>query len=280
MKKIAIIYHAHCPDGFTAAWSAWKKFGAKADYYAVEPRALPRVAFKGRDIYILDNSVSKEDMAALQAKKNNVTVIDHHFSSEDDVKGAPNYMFDNEHSGAVLAWEYFHPNKPMPLYLKNVEDIDLWRFKVPHTLELSMIANLTKYDFKEWSKFIASVENPEKRKELIAQGKLLLRYNAELIRRLVENAYPVELLGHKAYAVNSPILQSETGNAICKTKAPIAILWYERNGMNRFSLRSDGTVDVSALAAKFGGGGHKAAAGFTLPANELFPWKVLKHHEK
>jgi len=40
----------------------------------------------------------------------------------------------------------------------------------------------------------------------------------------------------------------------------------------KVSLRSAGTVDVSALATQFGGGGHRAAAGFvtTLPLEELF----------
>jgi phosphoesterase RecJ-like protein len=31
------------------------------------------------------------------------------------------------------------------------------------------------------------------------------------------------------------------------------------------SLRSKGGADVGALAARFGGGGHRAAAGCTLP---------------
>lgn len=38
------------------------------------------------------------------------------------------------------------------------------------------------------------------------------------------------------------------------------------NGRSRYhvSLRSDGSVDVSRIAALFGGGGHKSAAGFTV----------------
>jgi phosphoesterase RecJ-like protein len=37
---------------------------------------------------------------------------------------------------------------------------------------------------------------------------------------------------------------------------------------NRFhvSLRSDGAVDVAAIAAMFGGGGHSSAAGFSIEA--------------
>jgi len=39
----------------------------------------------------------------------------------------------------------------------------------------------------------------------------------------------------------------------------------------RVSLRSTTDVDVSAIASAFGGGGHRAAAGFTSdrPASEL-----------
>jgi phosphoesterase RecJ-like protein len=43
----------------------------------------------------------------------------------------------------------------------------------------------------------------------------------------------------------------------------------------RVSLRScDGDPDVSAMARKYGGGGHRSAAGFstTLPIDELFAW--------
>jgi phosphoesterase RecJ-like protein len=44
------------------------------------------------------------------------------------------------------------------------------------------------------------------------------------------------------------------------------------------SLRSDGSVDVAAIAGAFGGGGHHSAAGFQIestPANiksELLAW--------
>ena len=38
-----------------------------------------------------------------------------------------------------------------------------------------------------------------------------------------------------------------------------------KDGRIRCSLRSRGAVDVSQIAAKFGGGGHKMAAGTYLP---------------
>ena len=40
----------------------------------------------------------------------------------------------------------------------------------------------------------------------------------------------------------------------------------ERGDGTRVSLRSNPGVDVSAIATRFGGGGHKQAAGCTIPS--------------
>lgn len=52
---------------------------------------------------------------------------------------------------------------------------------------------------------------------------------------------------------------------------------------NRYnvSLRSDGTVDVAAIAASFGGGGHTSAAGFNIeaPLSEI-KFKIINLSEK
>jgi phosphoesterase RecJ-like protein len=44
----------------------------------------------------------------------------------------------------------------------------------------------------------------------------------------------------------------------------VACLLRERDGHVKVSLRGKGDVDVSRIAATFGGGGHPNAAGFTL----------------
>lgn len=54
-------------------------------------------------------------------------------------------------------------------------------------------------------------------------------------------------------------------------------------GSHRVSLRSaDGTLDVSSIARLEGGGGHKAAAGFTslLPPAELLDWITARVEER
>jgi bifunctional oligoribonuclease and PAP phosphatase NrnA len=45
----------------------------------------------------------------------------------------------------------------------------------------------------------------------------------------------------------------------------VACLLRERDGVVKVSLRGKGEVDVSRIAARFGGGGHPNAAGCTVP---------------
>lgn len=53
--------------------------------------------------------------------------------------------------------------------------------------------------------------------------------------------------------------------AFCMKHAKAAVLITPRNSQSHVSFRSRGDIDVSALAQRFGGGGHKAAAAFTKP---------------
>ena len=107
-------------------------------------------------------------------------------------------------------------------------------------------------------------------------GNFLLRYRDKIIKRLIGNADKVNFEGYSALAVNSPVLQSEIGNALVKKGAKVGIIWSQRNGKRYFSLRSNHGVDVSKLAQKFGGGGHRAASGFSLDIKKSLPWKIIK----
>jgi hypothetical protein len=53
---------------------------------------------------------------------------------------------------------------------------------------------------------------------------------------------------------------------------PFCLIWYDRNGQRHFSLRSEaGGADVAKIAVKYGGGGHRHAAGFLVPLHEAGP---------
>lgn len=279
MKPIVILYHANCSDGFGGAWAAWKKFGNKAEYIPVHHQVPPPEGLRGKELYFIDFTYPSEITKKLIAANKRVTGIDHHITRAKEVKLTQNYSYAVKNSGSVLAWQYFHHEKSVPTLLKYVEDMDLWRFKLPYTKEIFAYLNLFEFNFKIWDKLAVELEKPKSRKEAIAKGKIVLRYEDLLVDKLIKNnADLVEFEGYKTYAVNAAFLDSQIGNRISETiLPPIGIIWKKIQGQISVSLRSDGTVNVAKLAEKYGGGGHKAAAGFKIPMGQKLPWRYLEN---
>jgi uncharacterized protein len=278
MKRIVVFYHSDCPDGFSAVWAAWKKFGARAEYHAIEPRKLPDgILLKNRDIYILDNSLSPDTVTRLERSRNRVVVIDHHESSRRDVERGTRFVFDLKHSGAVLAWRFFHPGRPVPELLRYIEDGDLWRFHLPHADLLLSYIYTRPFGFAEWSALAGEFEAPRGRARALKLGKVINEYDRVLTDEIAAKADLVRFAGHAVLAVNSSLkrLGSEVGHALVTKRPPIGIVWYEAGGICHVSLRSNRTVDVSKLARRFGGGGHPRAAGFSVRSVKALPWKIL-----
>lgn len=276
-KKIVVIYHASCPDGFGAAWAAWKKFGNRAEYRPVT-HGDPPLTLRDREVYFLDLVYEPEEMRRVVKEASMVAVVDHHVSARESVRLAHKHLYDIGHSGAYLAWKYFHPNKPLPKLLLHIEDEDLWKFRLSGTKAVNARLELLDFNFKTWDKVIRDFEKPALRRKLIGEGNLLAAYRSRFVARLVsENATPVRFAGYRALAVNAARpFGSEIGNALCKILPPIGIVWQEKEKRITVSLRSNGTVDVSKIAARFGGGGHKAASGFSWPLDRPKPWTYEK----
>ena len=278
-KDIVVFYHNDCTDGFSAAWAVWKKLGDKAYYIGVNPGTAPMVGLKNKEIYMLDMIYPLQYLKRLIDTNKKVVAIDHHASNQKAFELVKEGLFDLNHSGAVLAWQYFHPKTKVPKLLKYVEDMDLWRFKIPKTKELFAYLDMVDFEFKKWSSIAKDTGSKTKINKYIKTGALLLRHEDMMIERIISNhAQLVNFFGHKTYAVNSPVFNSQIANILYKKLPPIGIVWVQNNdGSIHVSLRSDGTVDVSKLATKFkDGGGHKKSAGFSVENISKLPWKKIK----
>lgn len=281
MKKIVVLYHNDI-DGFGAAWAAWKKMGKKADYIPIQYKGKTNILPKGlknKELYLVDLCFDADTMKRLLKENNKLVVIDHHIGRKNEVKISTDYLFDLNSSGAGLSWKYFFPKKNTPRLLKHIEDYDIWKFKLPYTRELLASLNIYEMNFKKWNIIAADFENAVKRKKYIDEGKVIVKYQNDLIKKIAGYGEKAIFEGHKVFVVNSPILESEIGNYVVKNKKVIGLVWSNRNGGRDFfkgSLRGDGKVNLSDLAQKYGGGGHKVAAGFTFNAEIKFPWKKIK----
>lgn len=277
MKETVILYHANCPDGFGGAWAARRKFGKKADYIGVKHHEVPPLGLDGKDVYIIDFSYGEETTKKLLEITKSLAQIDHHVTVKEITESIPNHSYALENSGAVLAWKYFFPDEETPTFLKYVEDIDLWKFEVPRAEDFLAFSATVPFDFDRWDTAVKDFENDKKRNAMLDRGKNLLEYQNKLIEEMIEGGEIVELDGFKGLAVNSSILPSQLGNAIIKKGYEVGITWAHSNDVIKVSLRSDkeGGVHVGELAKKYGGGGHKSAAGFALKDESEFPWKKI-----
>lgn len=279
-KKIVVFYHANCTDGFSAAWAAWKKFGVKAQYVATFHEDPLPPGLKNKEIFTLDMTFPEAITKKLIRTNKRVTAIDHHITSRKTTMLTYKYSYALHHSGATLAWKYFHPGKPVPSLLLSVQDMDLWKFKIKGTTELFAYLELHDFDFRKWSAIAKTFEDLQKRKKILKTGHLIQLYINRLLERQVNNsAHKVSLGGKTVLAANATgAFRSELGNLLAKASpSGMGLVWWENNdGLIAASLRSVGKADVGKLAERFGGGGHKHSASFRVRSLKDIPWKSIK----
>lgn len=277
MKKIIVFYHGSCLDGFTGAWVARKAFGARADYRPLSHgiKKAPS-GINGKVLYFIDYCPPQEIFDAMMSRSRRIVIIDHHYTNKSICETAHECFFSLKKSGCVLAWEYFYGTKKIPLFLRTVQDYDIFTLKMPHTLDIIAALSLAQRDFAQWSKIVKGFEAPSTRTRIAELGKIVTAATETAIAQLIEIAEKVTFHGHRAYAVNTHLLYSEVGTRIYqRLGVPLGIAWHYKHGRIKVSLRSDGSVDVGCLAMRYGGGGHAAAAGFWMDFDGNFPWKPL-----
>ena len=280
---VKIIYHDPCNDGFGSALAAKmffeKQLNVSVTYCPAKHGDLPPNV-KGMRVYILDYCYKKPILEKLIKEADKVIVIDHHKTAEAelaDMKETPKFqkVFDMNHSGAVLTYQYFFPDRPVPLLLRYIEDRDIWLKKMPQTDEVAAALFDLPKKFSNWKVFLID-RNVSK---LIETGKAILAHKNLEVENMNKHSYLEEWsiiienqrITFKVAVCNTPLYQSDLGNSLVTNKfaeeADFAALWYFDGSINKtkFSLRStDEKQDISIIAKLFGGGGHRNASGCTV----------------
>ncbi len=261
MKPLCI-YHGGCDDGFGSAYVMQLAMGGEVDFHYGVYQADPPDC-TGRDVYLVDFSYKADVMLGISAHANSVTVLDHHKSAEaelapllesGDIKGE----FDMERSGAAMTWDHFYPDLVRPWLIEYIQDRDLWRKQLEDSDAIIMALRSYPQDFEVWHQIIG-----KGRQALLSEGKAIHRYYRTIIDGLKKNAIKQEIGGVSVPVVNSPFhFASELAGELAEGEPFAACYWNHAHGTT-YSLRSrDDGMDVSEVAAKYGGGGHRGAAGF------------------
>src|SRR3989344_7797730 len=202
-KDIVVIYHGECPDGFSAAWAAWKKFDERADYFGANHGEPIPNGLINKEIYILDFSFPKEIMAELIKNNKKVIVIDHHKSAEESVKMVHEYVYEMDRSGAILTWQYFYQDLSVPWLLRYIGDRDIWKLELPDTFAMGLMLDTFDKNYETWSKLAKELEDENTRRKYIEQGKLIQKYERRIIEDIISSNKEVVIFRDtKIYSVN------------------------------------------------------------------------------
>jgi oligoribonuclease NrnB/cAMP/cGMP phosphodiesterase (DHH superfamily) len=274
MDKTACIYHANCDDGFTAAWIVATKYpgaelieGKYGEDFDVE-------RIRDKVVFIVDFSYKPEKMVEIIEEAKQVIWLDHHKTAieawdnylNNSCYIAPDSFFctlDMNRSGAGITWDCLYQGMDAPPLVQFVQDNDLWRFELEGTKDFINYLRTFERTLKNWDT-IAGMRISQ----VVVMGAAITAYIENKVAETVAMcASRISIGDLDGYIANAPYsIASDLGNALARRKgSQFGMTWYVTSSKKVvFSLRSIGDVDISAIAKKFGGGGHKNAAGFVM----------------
>lgn len=261
MNRPLTIFHRNCHDGFGAAYAIWRAHGYRPEYRTANYGEQPPLDVDNRDVWIVDFSYTADQLDAIAKRARNVLVIDHHKSAKDELAAVTannvEVIFNEEKSGARLTWERFHRGKPVPFLLQLVEDRDLWRYRFDETQAIALLLASYPYEFERWDSVRKNIESA------VFEAKGIERYHEQKISHLVAHHFMAPLAGYSIPVCNAPgFFASDLGNKLASVGKFACVFWYGGKTWT-YSLRTqDPDFDVSKIAESYGGGGHRAAAGF------------------
>lgn len=319
---ITIVYHKGCYDGI---WAAACVLAAESINHGAPTADIPVtiVPMQYGDritddvmrtltadvLYIVDFSVSYEDLIRLSAVCGRIIWIDHHpvidkYKSlvlPSNVKP----ILDLSRSGALIAYEeVLHPlraNDPdaaLVLPILYVNDRDLWKWEIVNSKaincglstwladirgngseqdQVKMLADLI-LTTSDWGPYVDAWRN-DGSAQLLMQQQLASRVNVtsiptKTLASVVDEpwtdvAYRLMPYGSVQF-VNSSMLHSEIGDSLADSGNVVCVYTVRLNDGNvTMSWRSK-NGSAGPIAEEMGGGGHANAAGSAMSIDKFF----------
>lgn len=284
MNKIVVIYHRSDYDGIFCREIAKKHFGISAFYigWSYGDR-LPQVADTD-SLYILDLSIEG------LMDHPNLIWIDHHKTAIEKYGKKPGIQIDGV-AACRLAWQYwFHDEKENdcvegdaapylvksnyverllrePYSVRLAGEYDVWdkRDKNTDTFQLGLKAQ--KLSEANWNSLLSYTQQGQfLRLDIIQKGKAIREY------KMIHDAEAIEKYGFDHYwqginflCLNTALCNSDSFAAGVKEEHD-ALFAYRFDGrkyiVSLYGLDHKPDIDLSVIALKYGGGGHKHACGF------------------
>ncbi|MDD5487003.1 MAG: DHHA1 domain-containing protein [Dehalococcoidales bacterium] len=276
-------------DGKCAGFWVCLSVGLNDGYVGMEDNSFIPIDYKDRfpmetirpdeQIYIVDFSIQPSEMLELLSITQNVTWIDHHKTAIEKYQDFPyairGIRYDGV-AGCMLAYCYIHHmtargegeikpfdlsmTKDAPYFTKLIADWDVWTFEYgdkTRYFKLACDSLDLRPESEVWNKFFGSSYE----ETLIEKGATITSFRDQWAKSYMELGFEVVFEGAKCFAVNLGRCNSEYFKSLPQGKYDTLMPFVFDGSQYTVSMYST-AIDVSEIAKKYGGGGHKGAAGF------------------
>lgn len=248
--------------------------------YHKEDRLEQLIDDNAEEIFFVDCSAKPETLA-----KYDPIIIDHHKSFIEKVGDSPHSFRGNQKvgiAGCQLVWDtMFGGKRPDLIDLLGTYDTfdnrdeEYWENEVmPFQMGMKLKAPDPSENYLWWyNRINAARDRIDHRtiEQTILEGELVLNYQENEDCKIMKNAFEVDFEGYRAIAVNTTRSNSRAFKSVWdEGKYDIMLVWYNVGGVKTiislYTTKDD--IDVSLIAKKYGGGGHRQAAGFIIEDNK------------
>ena len=217
---------------------------------------VPWDILKGNEVYLVDFSI--DDMERLD-QECCLTWIDHH-QKTGDFRGIHRIGT----AGCELTWEWFSKD-PMPRAVQLAGRWDVWDHKDPDCEPFQYGVRQLPPDPTHacWKHLLKGIGLDE----TVFRGKIIVNaMNALNEASVAGYGFMTELEGLRVAALNTERFGSKLFSSVWDPERMDAVMvyrWCPKAGCYSASIYTEKPdIDVGAIAKKYGGGGHKGAAGF------------------
>lgn len=226
---------------------------------------------KHEKVVVCDFALPVDYMFEL-SEKIDFTWIDHHASVIEQYDAAiaagrkPIKGLRRSGTAAMqLAWEYYYPQKPVPLGIILLAKHDIFDLSDPMVQPFEYAMQSMGQNFPDapiWPRLFAGELDIN---QMVSEGKRILEWiqnrNYHLVRSM---AFESRIDGLRCICANMPQGRSTFFDSVDNLQNYDVMINFYMNKNHLWNLSFyavNKAVDVSKLAVKFGGGGHKGAAG-------------------
>ena len=283
------IFHSKDFDGVCSAAIVRKKYPDVTligmDYGKNDGPEVISNLDEGAEIIMVDFCLEPFDRMIELCHKHTLTWIDHHISaikehekSGIEIAGAR----DSKLAGCELTWQHVFPDEEMPTGVKLLGRYDVWDKASDPRIDPFQMGMKSKYALdptaKYWDKVIES--NDEFINQTCEDGKKIQTYHKIIDAEYTSNcAFEVEFDGYTCLAVNIYPKSHQIFESVPQyDKYDVMLAFGWAKNVWKISLYTEkDNIDCSVIAQKYGGGGHKKAAGFRI---DNLPFKLQGKSDK